>query len=224
MNHTTSMSLGEIKTSADISEISKALVLAQGQFGSAGFDKENSYFSSKYATLSSIFNAVRKPLAVNGLAVIQSSFSYEKMAGVITRLIHTSGQWIEFAPLCFPAEGLGKDKRPKFDAHTIASAITYAKRISLSACLGIICDEDDDGNSLSKEGAKEDPKDPDNFINIDQIQLITHLLSEKGDYDVKKEAIFSHFNVKHFGALRQSQFLSIVARLQKGEKNGKENN
>ncbi len=38
----------------------------------------------------------------------------------------------------------------KANAHGVGSAITYAKRFTLSAVLGIVADDDDDGNAASK--------------------------------------------------------------------------
>jgi hypothetical protein len=103
-------------------------------------NRVNPHFKSKYADLAAIFDAARKPLSANGLAIVQTIGD-----GVLhTRLLHTSGQWIASEhPL--PMSG-----RPQ----EIGSALTYARRYSLSALIGIAADEDDDANAASRSNGK----------------------------------------------------------------------
>ena len=57
--------------------------------------------------------------------------------GLETRLIHAeSGQWISSVAII---------PLPKNDPQGMGSAITYARRYALTAMLGIITEEDDDG-------------------------------------------------------------------------------
>jgi len=58
---------------------------------------------------------------------------------LITMLLHASGQWIKS---CLPIIA------QKPDAQALGAAITYMRRFSLSAMVGI-CPEDDDGNIAS---------------------------------------------------------------------------
>lgn len=127
-----------MKTSEAINEICDALSKAQGQFKAAKKESINPHFKSKYADLASVWDAVREPLAVNGLTVLQDVTTGEKSVSISTRVAHKSGQWIEFGPLSVPLS--------KNDAHGVGSAISYSKRYSLSSALGIASDEDDDGN------------------------------------------------------------------------------
>jgi hypothetical protein len=125
-----------MKTSEQISELAAALAAAQGMMENAVMNRVNPHFKSKYADLAAIFDAARKPLSANGLAIVQTIGD-----GVLhTRLLHTSGQWIASEhPL--PMSG-----RPQ----EIGSALTYARRYSLSALIGIAADEDDDANAAQK--------------------------------------------------------------------------
>ena len=59
------------------------------------------------------------------------------MIEVTTRLIDKSGEWYEDT-VQIPAD--------RANAQGVGSAITYAKRYALSAMLGIVTDEDTDGN------------------------------------------------------------------------------
>ena len=135
-----------MNTSEQVTEIFKALVKAQGETKNATKDAENPYFGSKYADLSSIIEATKKPLSDNGLAVIQSPSTEQGSVTITTRIIHISGQWIE-SSLTFVVQ--------KSDPQSIGSAITYGRRYTWAAMLGIT-QEDDDGNGGSDQ--KPDPK------------------------------------------------------------------
>jgi hypothetical protein len=97
-------------------------------------------YSFKYATLSDIIDAVQKPLSENGIARLQL-VSHEKDGGfykLTTYLMHSSGQYIA-CEVPIIAEGHSNQQ--------FGSALTYMKRYTLSAMVGIAADEDDDGNA-----------------------------------------------------------------------------
>lgn len=129
-----------MKTSEEINEIAKAMALAQAQMKPASEDAINPHFRSKYSNLASIWDAIRHPMTSNGLTVWQDVQTSEIGICVSTRIVHSSGQWVEFGPLTVPLT--------KRDAHGVGSATTYGKRYSLCAALGVVSgDEDDDGNA-----------------------------------------------------------------------------
>ena len=66
-----------INQSESISELATALSKAQAQMGSAIKDSENPFFKSKYADLTSVIAAVRKPFADNGLSFVQLPVSQD---------------------------------------------------------------------------------------------------------------------------------------------------
>lgn len=126
-----------MKTSESIKEISTALAKAQAVMAGAKKDATNPHYKSKYADLASVWEACRKPLADNGIAVVQMTDVSERDEIIVeTRLTHTSGEWIE-GRLALPVS--------KADAQGFGSALTYARRYGLSAAVGI-APEDDDGN------------------------------------------------------------------------------
>jgi hypothetical protein len=131
-------------TSEQINELVAALSKAQGEMDNAPMLSENPHFRSKYADLASIRNATVPHLAKNGLALFQS-ISAVNGSGLllVTRLAHSSGQWVESA---YP---IPLDSKP----HIMGSAITYARRYSWAAICGIAAEEDDDANA-AQEGAK----------------------------------------------------------------------
>ncbi len=135
-----------MEKSEQINELAAALAKAQGEMRNASKNADNPYFKSKYADLSEILNAVKEPLAKYGLAVTQL---YDGMNGkdisVTTMLMHSSGQYIA---------NTGNYPVTKQDIQGVGSAITYARRYSLAAMLGL-AQEDDDGNSACQ---KQEPR------------------------------------------------------------------
>jgi hypothetical protein len=80
--------------SEQINELAAALAKAQGMMGSAAMNRINPHFKSKYADLSSVFDAMRGPLSANGLSTVQTMSIGERHMILRTTLMHTSGQFI----------------------------------------------------------------------------------------------------------------------------------
>lgn len=132
-----------MKTSESIQDLYKALITAQGQFHSADKNATNPHFRSHYADLTSIVKAARGPLMANGLGFVQMPFDREGHAYLMTRIIHTSGQFMESEV---------RIRTSKDDAQAFGSALSYFKRYALQAALGIVTeDEDDDGEAASQK-------------------------------------------------------------------------
>lgn len=117
-----------------IKELSAALAVAQGHIENALKDSANPFFKSKYADLASVREAVRKPFAENGLAVIQMPSSDGAVVTLTTILTHSSGEWIS-SDLTMTA----KDNSPQ----AIGSCITYARRYALQSFAGVAPEDDD---------------------------------------------------------------------------------
>lgn len=128
----------EIRTSESINELAGALAKAQATLENVAKDRENPHFRSRYATLAGVLEEVRAKLAAQGISIYQAAINGEgSNIGVATRLIHSSGQWIESAVFVQPT---------KFDAQGVGSVLTYLRRYSLMAVAGV-GPEDDDGNA-----------------------------------------------------------------------------
>lgn len=140
-----------MKTSEQINEVATALAKAQAAMQPAIKDAINPAFRSKYADLTAVWEACRKPLTSNGIATMQDVETTADGIAVTTRLVHTSGQWIEFGPLVVPLA--------KRDAHGVGSATSYAKRYALSAAVGIVSD-DDDGNAATDRATAQAQPEP----------------------------------------------------------------
>lgn len=128
-----------MKKSDSIKELATALNKAQAMFKSAVKDSANPFFKSKYADLSSVWEAVREGLQKHGLSVAQTMDFEGAENFLVTTLMHTSGEWIQ---------GRARLKPVKDSPQDWGSAITYFRRYSLAAILGVVQD-DDDANKAS---------------------------------------------------------------------------
>jgi len=127
-------------------ELCKAMAQAFPAIEGAIKDKTNPHFRSKYADLTNVIAAIKPELSSNGLWFTQVVHSAEGMAAVETIIMHTSGESLSCGVTSVPVL--------KNDAQGYGSALTYARRYSLSAAFGV-APEDDDGNE-----ACEKPKVP----------------------------------------------------------------
>lgn len=129
--------------------ISAALVKFQSQLRPVNKDSENPFFKSSYADLSSILQAVVPLLTANDLAVIQPMKVENGLTILITKIIHSSGEFIQ-SEMILPVVA---------DPQKFGSLITYYKRYQLQAILGVSTkDEDDDGNYASDKQYNQQPK------------------------------------------------------------------
>jgi hypothetical protein len=136
--------------SQDVTELAKAMLKVQATLQPAFKDRENLFTKSRYATLNSVLESCREALIANSIWFSQYPVPVEPgYMGLVTKLTHAeSGQW-QSSLLVMPL--------PKADPQGYGSAMTYGRRYSLSALIGIVTDEDDDG---AKAGAdvQADPR------------------------------------------------------------------
>lgn len=155
-----------MKTSEQLDKIAPALVKAQSEI--PGISKDGKANYGQYITLDTLLATVKPILTANGLAVLQPVTEAPDGIGVTTRIIHTSGQWMEDTSV-FPVDG---GRGPA--AQQAGSAITYQRRYGLAAFLGIASEEDTDGNAPggkkpASNGNQRQPvskpgPDPSNYI------------------------------------------------------------
>ena len=127
--------------SDSIKHLAIAMSKAQNAMSGAAKSKNNPFFKSKYADLSSVIEAVKVPFADNGLSFVQFPIEENGRIGIETILMHESGEWLSNS---FTVQ------LSKQDAQGAGSAITYCRRYGLQAVAGIPS-EDDDGNAASKK-------------------------------------------------------------------------
>lgn len=138
---------GNRNHSFEIDKIVTALIKAQAIIQPAKATEIQMRYNIKYSTLAQCFDACRAPLLENGIATMQYCETIDGKLYLVTMLAHTSGQWMKSI---FPV--IAKNQ----DSQSIGSAVTYAKRYSLCAIVGIVTEEenkkDDDGEAAMGRG------------------------------------------------------------------------
>jgi len=129
-------------------ELATAMAKAQAEIKAALKDSKNPHFKSSYADLTSVWDACRTALTKNGLSVVQIPGFDANDVWLETMILHSSGESLSgrypLRPSQQTPQGYG-------------SALTYARRYSLAAMVGVVADEDDDGNAASQRGNYEPP-------------------------------------------------------------------
>jgi len=140
------------------SELCMAFAKAQGEFPTIGHNRDNAFFKSSYADLHAIASVVRPILSKHGLSYTQ--FTVVKDAGEVilhTRLMHTSGQWIETRSRIIPEKG---------DVQSYGRAVSYHKRYALMGLLGLTASNDssdDDAEGLMEKHRTLAPSSPHHY-------------------------------------------------------------
>lgn len=107
-------------------------------------ESDNPFFKSKYASLDTILEAIKEPLAQSDLSFAQFP---DGQGGLTTILMHTmSNEWIE-ATYNVPLA--------KQDPQGAGSALSYMRRYALGAILGLATETDDDANHASDKGKRQ---------------------------------------------------------------------
>lgn len=122
-----------------------ALAKAQGQMTNPVKNREVSVKSDRgaykfsYATLDSILDGIRKPLADNGLSMTQTLERTPEGMVMCLRLYHSAGGMI---CTCMPL-----DQAKVVKMQEMGSIITFARRYQVASFFGLAAEEDDDANS-----------------------------------------------------------------------------
>ena len=143
-----------MRKSENLTKLAGALSKAQAEMPPAQLNATNPFLKNQYATLGSIIETAKPVLDKYGLSVAQSTTSNNGDVGVTTLLLHESGEWLEdtvFLPL--------GDEKGKSQAQVAGSIVSYLRRYSYAAMLGIYAEEDVDGHlPIKKEQTKAQSK------------------------------------------------------------------
>jgi ERF superfamily len=128
--------------SESIKELAAALAKAQGEFPPVPKNrtaeiptKTGGKYSYKYADLSDLIAAVTPALSRNSLAISQDPTVIDGKLCLETMIMHASGEWKSGI---YPLQSF---ERPQ----EMGSEITYARRYTMAALLGVHAEEDEDG-------------------------------------------------------------------------------
>lgn len=129
-----------MRTSTSISAIAKALAAVSADLRNPAMDATNPGFKSKFISLVGLIDSLRGPLHAHGIVVLQPVSS--PVAGrvrVTTTLLHSSGEWMSSTA----------DLASGATAQSFGTAVSYLRRYTLQAMLGVSgdADADDDGEA-----------------------------------------------------------------------------
>lgn len=181
--------------SESIDLLAVSLSKAQGKITVAIEDKKNPHFKSTYSSLNSIWDACRSALSEHGLSVTQIMQPSHSSIDLITILLHSSGQWIK-SILPIPSLQLTPQQ--------LGSAITYLRRYSLSAIVGVAPGFEDDGDSIKNEKIENNIQK--NIQKIPEIKLskeIIQLFVNK-HHIIKDSDVFIY--IDHIAKVRKISF------------------
>lgn len=145
-----------MQTSEQINEIAAALAKAQGTFQTIEKRKQASVkgvskqsgkeysISYAYADIADVISAVTPMLSRENISFTQPTVMIDGSMFIITRLMHSSGQWLESL---YPVCGLSGDHQK------MGGALTYARRYALCSMIGVAADEDIDGQHAERAEA-----------------------------------------------------------------------
>jgi len=153
-------------------ELCKAMAEAFLDIQVATTDSVNPHFKSKYANLASIVAAIKPALKDRGLWFMQKVHNTPGFASVETIIFHSSGESLSCGITSIPIL--------KADAQGYGSALTYAKRYSLSSAFSVSAGEaeDDDGNAacakpVSKASRNEGEQTKMNEEGLSNLAMLT---------------------------------------------------
>ena len=113
-----------------------ALIKFQKNVKAIPKNKINPHYKNRYAELSAVIDVCQPALNEFGLAVFQTFRAVENKNILVTTLCHESGEVVES---CIFLPDLA-------DAQKLTGAITYLRRSSYLSILGLVADDDLDGN------------------------------------------------------------------------------
>lgn len=184
--------------SDNLNELYNALCKTQMDMESASKDASNPFFKSKYASFESVVACSRPYLTKNGLCIIQRILTEEDRSFLLTRMGHSSGQWMESKVELKP---------PKSDPQSLASYITYMRRYTYSAFCCIVT-EDDDGEK-SMHGIRAEPVTP-AYINESQISALKDKLGPD-----RLDGFLSYYGISDLSVFPKNKFVDAVTKLDK---------
>lgn len=130
-------------------QIIQALIKFQTIVPKIQFDKTNPHYKSKYSSLSGIIETINEALSKSDLTFTQTFEIREGQSILLTTLYHSSGEFIRSEMKMIEIQ----------DPQKYGSCITYFKRYSLMAILGLSSvEEDDDANMAAPAIHKEQVK------------------------------------------------------------------
>lgn len=210
--------LDDVYESKETAELNEALAKATLEFPKINLNRQNPYLASGYSDLHEILSKVRPILGKYGLTIVQRTKPIDGLTFLITRLWHSSGQWIESRVIINPA---------KNDIQSYGSYLNSMKRFEVMNMLSLTVSDDpfdDDGESdmeeaheLTEKGGKlkalyDKKKDSYEVITASQYgELMMELDAEE---DITQD-ILDKLHIRSLKELPKNRFLPTINRIRK---------
>lgn len=134
-------------------EFAKDFIELQAELATLPKDKKG--YGYNYTDFDTIVSYIRPLMKKHNFAFTQCLQALEGKNGIMTMLIHSSGETLSGFCLLPEVKVVSKDGKSKLnEAQELGASITYMKRYGLSAILGISTDEDTDGVTEKPSNAK----------------------------------------------------------------------
>jgi hypothetical protein len=140
-----------MRTSEKIDQIATSLFAMRKELTQPTADQvaDAGSYTYPYLSLPALIEFLDKKGSALSLSYTQEITRDGDGVNITTRLMHSSGQWIELGPLFLPVKG---------NAQAWGSAISYGRRYALAAAFGIAPKgEDDDASAASSPARAPEP-------------------------------------------------------------------
>lgn len=173
-------------------------------------DTSNPFFKSKYTSLDTITELIFPIMTKHNFAwTTLPSFNEAGEPTLKYQLLHSSGEFIQ---------GEMRLQAKSQDPQGQGSAITYARRYAITAVLGLVSDEDDDGNAAqaAAKAAKTidppAPEEPSKDVNEELRTQARKLMADKG-LRGEKATVFLNMTISKAKPETKEDYENIVAAL-----------
>ncbi|WP_270747191.1 ERF family protein [Leuconostoc lactis] len=199
----------------DFNSLYEALAETQNNIEQPKKDASNPMFKSSYVTLDAVINAIVKARKACGAKffftnIVQDGVMFTRIIGY-GETLDLSGSKV--------ADDLGN--RGTNSAQAEGSALTYARRYSLSMAFGIASDVDDDGNGAS--GSNRKPATP-KTISQEKVTLLEKLIADTSQLSGQDMMTFTlkAANVSALKFVTEDNYKPLLAKVTEWHKKAEE--
>lgn len=199
----------------EFSNLYEALAETQNNIEQPKKDAINPMFKSSYVTLDAVINAIVKARKASGAKffftnIVQDGIMFTRIIGY-GETLDLSGSKV--------ADDLGN--RGTNSAQAEGSALTYARRYSLSMAFGIASDVDDDGNGAGSSNRKQaTPK----TISQEKVTLLEKLIADTSQLSGQDMMTFTlkAANVSALKFVTEENYKPLLAKVTEWHKKAEE--
>lgn len=199
----------------EFSNLYEALAETQNNIEQPKKDASNPMFKSSYVTLDAVINAIVKARKASGAKFFFTNIVQD---GVMVTRIIGYGETLDLSGSKV-ADDLGN--RGTNSAQAEGSALTYARRYSLSMAFGIASDVDDDGNGAGSSNRKPTTT---NTISQEKVTLLEKLTADTSQLSGQDMMTFTlkAANVSALKFVTEENYKPLLAKVTEWHKKAEE--